>query len=37
VPLKTALGRDGAFWLAVKRRAETLYRKDMKREPPPWL
>ncbi|MCK0538746.1 lipopolysaccharide core heptose(I) kinase RfaP [Alcanivorax quisquiliarum] len=35
--LSRTLRDDKAFWCAVKRRAEALYRKDMGREPPEWL
>lgn len=36
-PWRKTLKEDQAFWQAVKRRAEKLYRKDMKREAPHWL
>lgn len=36
-PLSQTLREDQGFWYAVKRRAESLYRKDMGREAPEWL
>lgn len=34
---RRTLSEDRAFWLAVRRRAETLYEKDMGREAPYWI
>tara|TARA_B100000676_G_scaffold115328_1_gene114774 strand:- start:118 stop:942 length:825 start_codon:yes stop_codon:yes gene_type:complete len=34
---RRTLSEDRSFWLAVRRRAETLYQKDMGREAPRWI